>query len=521
MSRIAEWWKKDNRYLTMLKAVLMAALPVVCVLVYCGTQGRHLSEVYLPGSEWNDELFYYKQVEGIVHFGFPQGYFGFNESHALKLSFAAWSPVLVFPWIIWGLLFGWNLMSPIICNIVFLSLTMFFFVWLTKPAWKQLGVLTLLFSFFTLFIRFMLSAMPEIICFGMLILFYGVAVNYLERERGWKLGILFGMASVMTLMRPYLLLCLLLPMFLWIRSSKWKGVAGSLGIFALTLTAYALIKHYLGAEYFAPLFFTDWFTTFFTDGIGAGVHHFFGTLYYMGTDFFRHIRLGVLTGLASGAYFFVFLTAGAILILQGWKDLRRGKKNSAVIELHLGLCYVAMLFAILLMYKLTEGSKHLLTFVAAGIFIVSLMETKTYKKAVLLAALFAYFFSYKASGNFYDFGVPFAENDRMAQVNEWQALYDGMMELSEDVPPNFENVVIWVLHDTVEGKNVYMKWQVLYGLPRGFGISCCMPEYVAENMDTLQSRYIATVSGGSIDKLCEDAGYRLWYRDGDVALYER
>ena len=26
----------------------------------------------------------------------------------------------------------------------------------------------------------------------------------------------------------------------------------------------------IGAEYFTPLFYTDWITTFFTDGIGAG-----------------------------------------------------------------------------------------------------------------------------------------------------------------------------------------------------------------------------------------------------------
>ena len=92
----------------------MGVLPLLCCLVYCAFQGRGIGQVYLPNSEWNDELFYFKQVESIVNFGYPQGYFGFNESHALKLSFAAWSPVLVFPWILWGLLFGWNLMSPIL-----------------------------------------------------------------------------------------------------------------------------------------------------------------------------------------------------------------------------------------------------------------------------------------------------------------------------------------------------------------------------------------------------------------------
>ena len=67
----------------MLKALLLAMLPLVCCLVYCGSQGRSLGEVYLPSSEWNDELFYYKQVESILKFGYPLGYYGFNESHEI------------------------------------------------------------------------------------------------------------------------------------------------------------------------------------------------------------------------------------------------------------------------------------------------------------------------------------------------------------------------------------------------------------------------------------------------------
>jgi len=531
MKKFMAWWQQDKRYRTMLKAVLMAALPVLCCLVYAGVQGQSLRNVYLPGSEWNDELFYYKQVEGIVHYGYPQGYFGFNESHALRLSFAAWSPVLVFPWILWGLLFGWNLMSPILCNIVLLSITMFVFVWLVKPTWKQVGVLTLLFSFFTLFVRYMLSGMPEIICFCMLILFYGLALHYQEREKKVELALLFGLAAVMTLMRPYLLLFLLLPIYFAVRKWKWKGAVVSALTLFLTVFVYALIKHYLGAEYFAPLFFTDWITTFFREGIGAGVHNLFGTLFYMGRQFVAYTVEGVRSGLAVGAYFFVFLLVGALLLGQGLTELsayRRGQKKKELVcrmtvELHLGLSFVAMLFALLLMYKLIEGSKHLLTFVAAGIFVVSLMETKAYKKAVLLAAVFAYLFTYRAGSYPYDFQVPFAQEERVQQAEKWQGTFADALELEGAETPNFDNVVIWVLYDAKEqpGENESLRWQLLYELPEGFGISCCMPEYVAEHMQELQSRYLATVAGGEIDGLCAAAGYEQIGRDEDMVVYKR
>ncbi len=614
MNKFQNWWKEDKRYLTMIKAVLMASLPILCCLITCARQGKTIGEVYLPVSEWNDELFYFKQVEGIVNYGFPQGYFGFNESHALKLSFAAWSPVLVFLWILWGLLFGWNLMSPIICNILLLTLAVFAFVWLVKPSWRQLGVLTLLFSLYTPFSRYMLSGMPEIICFSMLIVFYGLAINYLEQEKGYKLVLLFVISGLLVLMRPYMLLFLLLPMYLWVKKSKWKGLAGSVAVLGVVTGAYALIKHYLGAEYFAPLFFTDWITTFFDEGIGAGIHNFFGTLYYMGKDFWNHTVNGFQNGLASGAFFGGYLVMMGILLWQSlvdWHRLhsgknaenqesmqeapskkcekqeasskkcekqeapskkcekqeasskkcekqeasskkcekqeapskkcekqevpsRKGEKQEApskereslqlqtqvIVQAHLALCFVGMLFALLLMYKLTEGSKHLLTFMAVGIFVISLMRTRTFKKTVLLGAVFAYLYSYMAVEP-YDYQVPFAEQERVEQLAYWSTVFDENLQFVEENVPNFDNVVIWVFSDSTEAGNVNAKWQIFYELPEGFGISCCMPDYVTANLENMESRYIATVAGGSIDTMCKEASYKELGRDEDMVLYER
>lgn len=520
MDRFVAWWKQDKRYLTLLKAALMACLPILCCLVYCAMQGKSIGEVYLPSSEWNDELFYFKQVEGIVNFGYPQGYFGFNESHALKLSFAAWSPVLVFPWILWGLLFGWNLFSPVICNILLLTLAMFVFVWLVKPAWKQLGILTLLFCLYTPFVRYMLSGMPEIICFSMLIIFYGAAVSYLRKYSTAKLVWLFILSGLLTLMRPYMLLFLLLPMFLLVQKKKWKGVLGSALVLSIVGLGYALIKHYLGAEYFAPLFFTDWITTFFREGIGAGIHNFFGTLYWMGKSFLGHTVQGFRSGLASGAFFGSYLVMMAVLLWQTVTDWRKKKHTILIIEAHLALSFVAMLFALLLMYKLTEGSKHLLTFMAVGIFVVSLMETKFYKKAVLIGATFAYLYSYMAIDP-YDYQVPFVEQERQVQVEAWTDVLEGELVLEEDDVPNYDNVVIWVLSDTLEQGSVSTKWQLFYALPEGFGISCCEGSYVMEHFDSLQSRYLATVTGGEIEKTCMEAGLAEIYRDADMVLYQR
>lgn len=541
MKNFVAWWKRDKRYLTLCKAVLLGALPVVCCLIYCAAQGKSIGQVYLPESEWNDELFYFKQVEGIVSYGYPQGYFGFNESHALKLSFAAWSPVLVFPWILWGLLFGWQLMSPVFCNILLMTLCCFLFVWLARPTWKQLGILTLLFCLYTPFVRYMLSTMPEVICFSLLIVFYGLAISYRRQEGTWKLILLFVLSGVMTLMRPYALLFVLLPASFWVAKSRWKGAVGSGLFFAAVLGVYAAIKHYLGAEYFAPLFFTDWVTAFFERGLFGGIRYTVSKLYYMGTGFLEHTVQGFRTGLASGAFFggylvMLFVLAGQTA-LDGKQLLllrRRQKRGEQVerterehrmerlfpVEAHLAFSFLSMLFALLLMYKLTEGSKHLLTFLAAGVFVVPMLETRFFKKAAVIGVTFAYLYSYKAIDP-YDYQVPFEREERCAQLENWQSVFEERLVLNTEETPCFDNVVIWVFSDETQSGSVNTAWQILYALPEGFGISCCMPDYVKENLTDMESRFILTAAGGEIDRMCAEAGYEELGRDSEAVCYCR
>ena len=56
---------------------------MVFLLVYeWAVYGVPLGRIYLPASAWSDEVYYAKQLSAVVTHGVPQGYFGFNESHA-------------------------------------------------------------------------------------------------------------------------------------------------------------------------------------------------------------------------------------------------------------------------------------------------------------------------------------------------------------------------------------------------------------------------------------------------------
>ena len=510
----------EHRWLT--RAAIMSLLPLLCCFAACCIQGHSIGEIYLPSSEWNDELCYYKQVESILDYGYPLGYYGYNESHALKLSFSAWSPVLFLPWVLWGTVFGWNLMSSIYCNIAFMMLAMFLFVWLSRPTNRQLVVLTALFCVTTHITRYMLSGMPEVTCFGMLIIFYGLLISFLEyAQASWKLVLMIVLSSVMTLMRPYLALFLVLALFLWIRHERsFKSIACALLILISVMGCYAVISHYLSAEYLESLYETGWISIFLRDGILAGCKNVFGTFLHQGKEFLTRAMAGIRNGLPDGLYFAGFLAMLLVLIYQSIVSVYKKKWTSFILYGYLSVSSLAMLSALLLMYVLFDGGRHLMTFIIAGIFLVSRIESRFYKEAVFIGIVFLYLFTNQAKYRD-DYVIPYVTPERKTQVAYWEEALKEGMELTKSNTPNYENVVIWVLQDVVQEKEQMMKWQYLYAVPSGIGLSCCQGDYVADNLSALRSRYLATPAGGRIDHMCQAQGYRELGRTDDVVVYER
>ena len=494
-----------RRHIRFYKAVLMALIPLLACVVTCAIEGRAIWDVYIPASDWNDELFYYKQVEGMLKFGYPYGYFGFNESHAEVLSFAAWSPVLVCPWLIWGFLFGWNLLSPVYCNIAIMMLAVFLFVWLVKPDWKQMVRIAVLFAVFPQFTRYMQSVMPECICFAMLIVFVGFAYAYMQEEKTGHIVGMFVIAGLLTLMRPYMIVFLILPAVLLIRRLKWWGAGISVGITGVTGVLYLLINKFLAAEYFTPLFDTTWISKYFTEGFAAGIQFTWDKLYTKGWDFIGKCMQGIREGLATGSFFVGFILVMVIIGLYALYKFIRKEYKTALLYGHYAFCCFAMWMALLLMYKMQEGSKHLLTFIAAGLFAIAMMKVKYSLQAVLCSVVFVYLYFFMAV-DAYDYQNRYRNEELVAEIERTEADFHEKLALNMENVPNYDNDVIWVTYDyhAETGDQMVTDYQILYGLPAGFGISCCYPDYILENFDTLQCKYICVPVGGDIDKLCRE-----------------
>lgn len=514
--KVTAWIKK---YENLAEALLMMLLPLVCCAVTCALDGQKISGVYLPASEWNDELFYFKQVEGVVNCGFSKGFFGFNESHAIKLSFAAWSPVLVWPWIVWGMLFGWNIHSPIYCNIALMMIAMFGFVRLSKPTRKQLGILFVLYIAFTPFTRYMLSGMPEVICFFMVVMTLSLGISYIKKEHTAKLTLLFVITFIMVLMRPYLIVFMLLPCYFLIRKMGWKGMIAAVLLACAAGGCYIAIKHYFGAEYFAPLFDTTWVSKFIHEGIGSGIRYIFLRLWDMGGVFMKMLWEGVRNGQAAGARFAGFILLLILLLGQSFRNYRKKEDKQLIVNLYLSVCFIGMWGALLLMYKMDEGSKHLLTFIAVGVFAVSLMETRFFRKMTLAAAAFIYLYGTMAVSA-YEYQIPYQTAEREKEVDTWKEVFDKSLTLSNDDVISFDNVIIWVFEERIDGEWRQTPWQYLYALPEGFGISCCGNDFVTDHFEYLQSKYLAVSAGGGVEELCMQKGLKQIGGSGGMVVYE-
>ena len=181
---------KQNKELLIL-TLIFGCFPLICAFVYSALQGHGIGDVYLPASYWNDELFYYKQVEAVVNYGLPQGWFGFQEMHGSVYPFAAWSPAVLVSYIAWGLLFGWGFMSPIYANIVYNMIAMVGFVLLVRPGRKQSLFVLLMLAAFGPYSRYLLSAMPETIYMSMGIWLVSLAISQNRKDRPWKLAAMF------------------------------------------------------------------------------------------------------------------------------------------------------------------------------------------------------------------------------------------------------------------------------------------------------------------------------------------
>ena len=233
------------------RTLCTAAAALVFLLVYeLAVYRVPVTEIFLPVSSWSDEVIYSKQLAAAVRYGAPQGYFGFNESHAAVGTYAAWGPAVFLVYALPGLLLrGQN--AFLWCNLLFVVLGWTFFARAARLGWKRQLTFAAALAAMNAPIRYVFSAMQEPLHYALMlaVLSCGILVRRDKSRAAW--AALCVLCAVATLVRPYEAVLWLFPLALCWPDRRRIAVCAAGGALSLGGTLVLMSKFY------APYFFTN------------------------------------------------------------------------------------------------------------------------------------------------------------------------------------------------------------------------------------------------------------------------
>ena len=518
---------RDKKFFKFLKSehgtlyicyMLLVLLPLFCCMAYSLKTGNSIKDIYLPASQWNDEIIYYKEVEGMVQYGMPLGYFGYSENHAQIGTLSVWSPVLLLPWYLWGVLFGWNMLSPVWCNIVLLMVAMAAFCMLARPNKRQCLGIAVCYVLFLHFTRYAMSAQVEVTVYAFLLIALGLVYSLKRCFSYKKIVILYFMLAILGLMRPYLILLSVIPAYLLAKKKKaWVGIGA--GIILLQLVLYFVMTHYFCSPYLdgGSLLGGSWMEVFIAEGFKSGIKNLLYVFLSSWNQYMGYIGSSLYYGSSyaenAGAMFALMFG----LFCYKWYCALHKRNREEIIWNGFWVCYfVIMLLAAI--YLFASGQKHMLCFVVLGLFIMVMDGLETPKFLFLCYAM-AHFFVFSTTGGGYAWGIPYVDLNVQAEIRKGEEALNETMKLS--VTDNlYDNTVVWVFDDVVGEDFVHTNWQMLYALPPGMGINMCLFDSLASDLSNVQSKYIFVAAGGRTDEHCQRMGARKLVEYGDSVIYQ-
>ena len=468
--------------------------------------------------DWNDEVFYYKQIEGIRDYGLPQGYFGYNESHAVYGTLGAWSPVLYLFFGLYSKIFGWDFIDPIWCNLILLTIAMGVFALRLHLNLKQTVALCALYLVFMPITRFSLLCMAEIIVFFLLILFCAVWFPVIIKQRqtndstkmySWtELSVLYVIVSLLVLMRPYYILLLIPVGYQIFQQTRLKrtmvfNLVYSVGI----MTFFLWMNANFCAAYFEPTINMSWLYSF-QQGVKVGFSRIMDILFDSFRAFITQSVIGITGNSIAGGIFVAYLIIMAVFLCEAYRQRHNVRIGRSWGEWF--LIFFFMLCTKFLFY-IGNGYRHLMGFIIIGILICAIFLPIKIYISVIFATMFWCFI---IKGEPVCELLPVTTVEMISEIDAGEAILKERVLIDKNADP-WENTVIWLYTD-----DLFIKWQDLYAFPSGIGINLCMKQYVLDNFDNLKSKYIMTNLGGDVDIKCLQSGKELLAEYGEVHIWK-
>lgn len=486
---MVDYIKKNQRIINILVAVIT---PLIGIGILLLVKGMTLQEISIPCGDYNDELTYYKQVEAMIRYGHPQGYFGYNESHAIIGNFDAWSITTFLHFSIAGKLFGWNYITPIIVNLVLWILTFVVTTVLLKPSISQQVFISIAWISCSTNIRYIFSCAPESLVTIILLLFGVFFIRYNQNHNEIRWLVLADICLVyLTLMRGYYALFVLLILASMLKETKRIDlkVVVQVIVALLSMIAFVLLVHYTFSPYFTPDINLSWL---------VGPKSLIKSLLVGFIETMQYILDAILMKSIRGSWYLLYFL---ILPYIVYKCI----KNRDWIYYSLLLSWCILISAMWTMYRIEESCRHIMICALVFAMIIVYIENKaSVTLIVAIALVYATWFSHDTV--MYN-TLPRIDEEQLEAISEGSEKLNAAMQLTDN---EWDNTIIWT-RSTV--------YNELYALPEGFGINCCLDEFVLNNFDSLKSKYVTAYYDGEMNDFLSERG-KLVATFGTTNVYE-
>lgn len=482
-----------DKLIYLIVCALAVMTPLLAGVLFCLKDGKSIADIYIPLGGWSDEITYYKQVDALVNGGGIKGFFGFNQSQAPIGGFAYWGPLPIIPYVLWGLIFGWNYSAPIYANIFFVALGIAVVLLVTRP--KLIHIVFFIIAMFSspMVLRHMLSGVAEPMYFMLLMIAVACALDYFKEDKFKTASFVICLIaiSLLTMMRGYYAVLYLIPF--WKCVKKKKAIPWVIGSAIVAVIGFALIRKFFCASYYGGVIGTD---------IADSIKSFGTNIILMAKYVWYAIRYR--DGMVPWCYV-LWITSMLCMGVDFTVYYINNKKVKETV-LQTLIMNTSVFVAIFVLYDVGVGGRHLLTMTVVN-FVVMLVDMDyRYFISTIIVGVAAFFLMNQI--------------ERLPYVDEEYALW--MAELEED----FRECI--VLTDDLSADNCMAMptsddnectyYGYMFAAPAGMGVSLDEREFY-NDPSNLTADYIMVHPYGSARYILEDAGYECIYECDKLMLY--
>jgi len=495
-----------------IEPIAFACIPLLACMLFAALQGIALWEVSPFASLWNDEVFYYEQIEAMVKFGAPLGYFGYNGSFAEVGTLGAWPAFVLFPYVLLGYVFGISPFHMIVFNIMFMMLAFGTFYYLAKPEKWQCFVIALLFFTFPASMRYLMSGMVEALFNAAIVVLVGFLIYFQRGKYGRvSLGISYFIVFYFAVCRPWFLIFVFIPAFYHFKLHKAESVVASLvtmGAFAGVYVFYAMPRC---AAYLYDTINLQIFETLLGSGVFAFLKEVIKTTVYDGMGLVSYLLSFNTFYAASIISFLVLLGLIVVSVLVRKKQVKTFKDEKLITGIMAIFVCICIVWALVLFYTEEQVARHIMSLIIAlQMLLVIYFLPKNKALIIALVVMFGLVgWQYRADG--YTFALPKEGGAGSVMTEEAKDLQNAF-EVVEGQSP-WQNTVLYAY------PNVNTNY--CYYLPEGVGLNLCLESYINEVYATTDAKYILTNYNEGTYLMYTECGWNVIAQGQQFMLYEK